>query len=146
MPEGFSAPEVAKEISDHAHHATHGDASGGAPWIAMLEAGLLAVVTVLAPWSGLAAAKWSTESSFSFASASATRTQASRAELSALETRNFDASTFNTWVTAYTARDAAAQSVAIRRFRPAFRVAFDAWIATKPFTNVSAPPGPTYMK
>ena len=38
-----------------------------------------------------------------------------------------------------------AESVAERRFRPAFKVAFDAWMATHPFTNPSAPPGPTYM-
>ena len=31
------------------------------------------------------------------------------------------------------------------RFRPAFRVAFDAWRATDPETNPKAPPGPTYM-
>ena len=35
--------------------------------------------------------------------------------------------------------------VAVRRFRPEFRVAFDAWTAANPFTNDNAPPGPTYM-
>src|SRR6202012_2235029 len=35
--------------------------------------------------------------------------------------------------------------VAVRRFRPAFKVAFDAWLATNPFTNAKAPPGPTSM-
>ncbi len=35
--------------------------------------------------------------------------------------------------------------VAERRFRPGFRVAFDAWRATSPETNPHAPPGPTYM-
>ena len=37
------------------------------------------------------------------------------------------------------------EAVAERRFSPAFKEAFDAWIATQPFTNSSAPPGPTYM-
>ena len=36
-------------------------------------------------------------------------------------------------------------AVAERRFRPGFRVAFDAWRATKPETNPNAPRGPTYM-
>ena len=36
-------------------------------------------------------------------------------------------------------------ALAERRFRPAFRVAFDAWRATKPETNPNAPRGPTYM-
>jgi hypothetical protein len=35
--------------------------------------------------------------------------------------------------------------VAQGRFRPQFLVAFNAWIATHPFTNTHAPPGPTYM-
>ena len=32
-----------------------------------------------------------------------------------------------------------------RRFRPEFTVAWNAWMATDPFTNPSAPPGPLYM-
>jgi hypothetical protein len=35
--------------------------------------------------------------------------------------------------------------VAQRRFRDQFNVAFEAWIATDPFTNPNAPKGPTYM-
>jgi hypothetical protein len=35
--------------------------------------------------------------------------------------------------------------LAEHRFRPEFRVAFDAWRATKPESNPQAPPGPTYM-
>jgi hypothetical protein len=38
-----------------------------------------------------------------------------------------------------------AMQVAERRFRPQFLVAFNAWLATHPFTNPQAPPGPTYM-
>ncbi len=38
-----------------------------------------------------------------------------------------------------------AETVAERRFRPAFKVAFDTWLAIDPFTNANAPPGPTYM-
>jgi hypothetical protein len=37
------------------------------------------------------------------------------------------------------------QAIAERRFRPEFRVAFDAWMATDPLANPRAPPGPTYM-
>ena len=33
----------------------------------------------------------------------------------------------------------------MRRFRPEFRVAFDAWLATNPDTNPDAPPGPQAM-
>jgi hypothetical protein len=35
--------------------------------------------------------------------------------------------------------------VAQKYFLPAYRVAFDAWLATKPFTNPNAPAGPEAM-
>ena len=73
------------------------------------------------------------------------RTEANRAELDAQNLRNFDSTTFNTWFTAYVAGHTTGEAVAVRRFRPAFKVAFDAWLATDPFTNAKAPPGPTYM-
>lgn len=71
--------------------------------------------------------------------------EANRAELDAQNLRNFDSTTFNSWFTAYVAGNTTAESVAERRFRPAFKVAFDDWLATDPFTNAKAPPGPTYM-
>jgi hypothetical protein len=103
------------------------------------------VVALLAAYTGFASAKWSTKSSVELAAASAARTEANRAALNALDTRNFDSTTFNAWFSAYLSGNSNAETVAERRFRPAFRVAFDAWMATDPFTNASAPPGPTYM-
>jgi hypothetical protein len=113
--------------------------------LVIVEAVLLALVAVLAAWSGFASARWSTESSLDLAKASAARTEANRAQVSGLVTKNFDASTFNDWFTAYILGNQTAMRVAEDRFRPGFRVAFDAWLATDPFTNPHAPPGPTYM-
>jgi hypothetical protein len=62
-----------------------------------------------------------------------------------MDTRNFDSSTFTTWFVAYTLGDQAKMELAERRFRPAFKVAFDAWQATNPEHNANAPPGPTFM-
>ena len=59
--------------------------------------------------------------------------------------RNFDSSTFEAWFAAYTAGSEPAMALAERRFRPEFRIAFDAWRATNPESNPRAPPGPTYM-
>jgi hypothetical protein len=79
------------------------------------------------------------------AQSSTLRNLATREDLEALTTRNFDSSTFEAWFTAYALGNKQAEAVAIRRFRPAFRVAFNAWIATNPLHNPHAPPGPTYM-
>ena len=113
--------------------------------LSVIEAILLAIVALLAAYTGYASAKWSTESSVRLAGASAARTEANRAALDAEDTKNFDSTTFSAWFTAYVAGNSTAETVAERRFRPAFKVAFDAWLATQPFTNSSAPPGPTYM-
>ena len=72
--------------------------------------------------------------------------RASRYDLEASNLKNSTPATFNTWFTAYIGGDPAAEQVAIRRFRPAFKVAFDAWMTTDPLTNPRRPPGPTYMK
>ena len=155
MAEGLAPGEVAGEISRHKQHtAEHEGGHGGSAddegrqhdrVLSIIEAVLLAIVALLAAYTGFASAKWGTESSLRFATASAARTEANRASLNAQDTRNFDSTTFNAWFTAYVVGNTTAETVAERRFRPAFKVAFDAWIATDPFTNTSAPPGPTYM-
>src|SRR5580698_5411282 len=155
MAEGLSPSDVGGEISRHRAHAaadkqtdesdTENDTRSHDRSLSIIEAVMLAIVALLAAYTGYASAKWNTESSVRLAQASAARTEANRAELDAQNLRNFDSTTFNTWFTAYIAGNATAEDVAVRRFRPAFKVAFDAWLATDPFTNAKAPPGPTYM-
>ena len=144
MPEGLSAQEVGKEISEHAQHA-HDHHERHDRIVSITEAVLLSIVALMAAWSGYAAAKWSTESRVDLSRASAKRTEAGRANLKASALRNFDSSTFEAWFAAYTARNPQAMALAERRFRPEFRVAFEAWRATNPESNPNAPPGPTYM-
>jgi hypothetical protein len=142
MGEGLAATEVGKELAQHARHPPHERRDR---MLSIAEAVLLSIVALLAAWSGYAAAKWSTESRVSLAEASTDRTEASRANLDALELRNFDSSAFEAWFAAYIAGNEQAMALAERRFRPEFRVAFDAWRATKPERNPSAPRGPTSM-
>jgi hypothetical protein len=151
VPEGLSPSEVGKEIAEHHKKAKEqeegsaAEAKGRDRVITIIEALLLAVVAVLAAYSGFAAAKWGTESSLQLAKASAARTEANRAAYQAADLRNFDSLTFNAWFTAYVAKNKTAIRVAEMRFRPVFLAAFDAWLKTHPFTNPDAPKGPTYM-
>ena len=154
MPEGLSPSEVGKEIAEHhkkeAEKAEEADGSAAEPkrhdrLITIVEAVLLAVVAVLAAWSGFAAAKWGTESSLQLAKASAARTEANRADFEGFALRNFDSSTFGALFSAYVAGNKQAEHVAELRFRPNFLVAFNAWLKTHPFTDPHAPKGPTYM-
>jgi hypothetical protein len=144
MPEGGLSPaEVGKEIGEH-NHRSHEDESEHR-WLTIVEALLLAVVAILAAWSGFASAKWSTESRLLLAQGSTARTEGSETRLEAMELRNFDSETFDAWFVAYVADDADAMQLAEARFRPEFDVAFQAWLATEPGTNPDAAPGPTYM-
>ncbi|HTA34539.1 MAG TPA: hypothetical protein VK721_14060 [Solirubrobacteraceae bacterium] len=149
MAEGLSAAEVGKEIGElGAHHAHHADADAEERrdrLLSITEALLLSLVAVLAAYSGFAAAKWSTESSVSLATASAARTKANRADLEGLQIRTLDSVSFNAWFTAFTAGNASAERLAERRLRPGYRPAFYAWLATDPAHNPNAPPGPSFM-
>jgi len=145
MPEGLSPIEVGKQLHDHTNHPHHPPGSGHSRAVQIGEAILLSLVTIAAAWSGYAAAKWGTDSRLELAHAATLRNLATRADLAALSTRNFDSSTFTVWFTAATLDKPHQQAVAARRFRPEFKVAFDAWLATDPFHNPNAPPGPTYM-
>ncbi len=113
--------------------------------VQICEAVLLALVTVTAAWAGYSAARWGTASRVDIARSSTQRNIATRDDLTALTLRNFDSSTFNAWFIAFTLNSPQKEAIAIRRFRPQFRVAFDAWMATDPLHNPHAPPGPTYM-
>ena len=95
MSEGLSASEVGKEIA--AHHQHHADRTGEHRVVTIVEAVLLAVVALLAAWSGYAAAKWSTESRLHLAESASARAKSSQADLEAMETRNLDAMMFDTW-------------------------------------------------
>jgi hypothetical protein len=125
--------------------AEHGGHEQRDRLLTIAEAVLLSVVALLAAWSGFAASRWSTQSRLDLAAASSARGAATRADLSALDLRNFDSSTFNAWFAAYAVGNEDAMALARRRFRPDFAVAFTAWRATKPETNPDAPRGPTYM-
>jgi hypothetical protein len=138
----LSPAEVGKQVAERSKQPAHERRD---QLLSIAEAVLLSIVALLAAWSGYAAAKWSTESRLSLAESSTARAKANRANLEAIELRNFDSSTFEAWFAAYTAGNEQAIALAERRFRPVFRVAFDAWRATNPETNPDAPRGPTYM-
>jgi hypothetical protein len=143
VPEGgLSATEAGKELGEHARHTRHHEHDR---LITIAEAFMLALVTIVAAWSGFSAAKWGTESSLDLAKASATRTKANREFQQSLTYRVGDALTFNTWLGARSLHDANGMRVAAKRFLPEFRVAFDAWLKTHPFTNANAPAGPQAM-
>jgi hypothetical protein len=154
LAEGLNPVEAGKKLHEHGEkqheHAAGGDSEAKADdhhsrIVQICEALLLALVTITAAWAGYSAARWGTASRVDIAQSSTLRNLATRDDLTALSQRNFDASTFNAWFIAFTLNSPQKEAIAERRFRPQFRVAFNAWMATNPLHNPQAPPGPTYM-
>jgi hypothetical protein len=106
---------------------------------------LLALAAVATAWSSYQANRWNGEQVKAGSRTNGLRIEAARAQgLSETETE-VDVATFIQWVDAHANTDVALQEFYEERFRPEFRVAFDAWIATDPFEKPDAPPTPFKM-
>jgi hypothetical protein len=100
---------------------------------------LLALAAVATAWSGYQANRWNGEQVKAGSRTNALRIEAARAQsLSEAETE-VDVATFLNWVDAYIADDDRLAQFYETRFRPDFKPAFDAWIATDPFEDPDAP-------
>jgi hypothetical protein len=113
--------------------------------IEILEVVVLAIAAIATAWSGYQAAKGDGEQSILYSEASVYRGQANTAATSAQQRLAADGAMFSAWLQARAAKDSALQAMLVRRFSPEYRAAFTAWLATDPFTNPDAPPGPGYM-
>jgi len=114
-------------------------------WFQIITAILLGVVAVATAWSGYQATRWAGEQSTLYAKASALRVESTSASTLAGQYKLFDSIIVNNWLNAYTQGNTKLAKIFQRRFRPELQVAFAAWMATNPFTNPNAPPGPLFM-
>jgi hypothetical protein len=141
MPEGMNI-EVAHKLSEHER------AARGKRWEEALEilgVVMLALAAIATAWGGYQAARGDGEQSILYSQASVDRVQANTAATLGAQRLAADAANFSVWLQARAANDAQLQAMLVRRFSPEYRTAFAAWLATAPFTNPSAPPGPGYM-
>ena len=105
----------------------------------------LGVATVAAAWSGYQASQWGGVQSEDYVQASGYRVKSTGASTLAGQDRLFDSQVFSQWLNAYAEGDSALARLYEHRFRPEFTEAWNGWLATDPFTDPSAPPGPLYM-
>jgi hypothetical protein len=114
-------------------------------WFQVITAILLGVVAVTTAWSGYQATRWAGEQSTLYAQASALRVESTRASTLAGQYKLYDSIIVNNWLNAYAQGNTKLATIFQRRFRPELKVAFAAWMATNPFTNPNAQPGPLFM-
>jgi len=113
--------------------------------IELLSTVLLAVAAVATAWSTYQSTQWRGEQAADTAKATAARIQSSEFATRAGQLTQIDIATFVQWTNAHVAGNNELADFYRRRFRPEFQPAFDAWLATKPFTNPNAPLTPFAM-
>jgi hypothetical protein len=143
MPEGANV-EIAHSLTEQDEHAgTHHE--GWHRALEILEVGLLAVVAIVTAWSGFQAAEWDGRQSVLYGHSSADRFEASEATTTGDQRLAADAGIFTAWLQAHASGDTELETLLSKRLSPDYKVAFDAWLATDPFVDTEAPPGPAAM-
>jgi hypothetical protein len=113
--------------------------------IEILEVVVLALAAIATAWSGYQAAEGDGQQSVLYSVASVDRGRANTAATLGQQRLAADGAMFSAWLEARAAKDTQLQAMLVRRFSPEYRAAFTAWLATEPFTNPDAPPGPGYL-
>jgi hypothetical protein len=106
---------------------------------------LLVVAAVATSWSSYQATRWHGEQAQATSRTNAVRIEAARASSLAEAQTEVDVATFIAWADADQNGEQGLAAFYLDRFRPEFGIAFDAWIATDPFTDPGAPETPFAM-
>ncbi len=114
-------------------------------WVELFATILLAFAALATAWSTYQSTRWRGEQAVSTSKATAARIESSEAATHAGQLTQVDIATFVQWTDARLMGDDELAEFYRRRFRPEFEPAFDAWLATKPFTNPDAPLTPFAM-
>jgi hypothetical protein len=107
---------------------------------------LLALATVGTAWSAYQSRQWTGAQAQATSRATADRIAENRVSALANRQVQIDVATFIQWLDARASGRAALATFYRERFRPEFKPAFAAWLATRPLTNPSAPETPFAMR
>lgn len=127
--------------------ATTGDGQEerGRNWMEVVATLLLALAAVATAWSSYQAARWNGEQAKTGSQVNALRIEAARSQGLAEAQTEIDVALFFEWIDA-TAQDRSDLAQFYEdRFRDEFRTAFDAWVATDPIDDSTAPATPFAM-
>ena len=142
MAETLSPSEVGHHLG-HQHADAHAHRRQGL--IEIGEAVLLAVVAVATAWSGYQTGKFDGRQAHLYGLSNKYRAEANRYATLSGQQKLYDTTTFGFWFQEKAEGRRAAAAMFEHRFRPEYRVAFDAWLRTDPLHNPKAPAGPLLM-
>jgi hypothetical protein len=130
-------------------------------WVDIVATIVMAFAALATAWSAFQSDQWGDTMSFSLNEAGAARTESTRSFTRAGQLSSIDVATFLAWLDAakqesdsgaidvsdgYHPDPATISGFLYERFRPEFRIAMDAWLATRPLLNPDAPPTPFAME
>lgn len=107
---------------------------------------LLTLAAVATAWASYQSARWHGQQARAQGASIATRLESTRADAVAGVEAQVDVTMFTQWLDAYAGGQRRLADFYRQRFRPEFRPAFAAWIATRPRENPQAPPTPFAMR
>jgi hypothetical protein len=116
-----------------------GDGPRRSAWVEVVATVLLSTAAVAIAWSGYQASRWTGEQAKAFSRATAARVESTRWSNLANSQSEIDVATFTQWVDAYARNETMLADFYRKRFRPEFKPAVEAWIATRPLKNPDAP-------
>ena len=108
-------------------------------WVEVASAVLLSVAALAIAWSGYQASRWTGEQAKAFSRANAARVESTRWSNLANTQTEIDVATFTQWADAYARNETMLANFYRKRFRPEFKPAVEAWIASRPLKNPHAP-------
>jgi hypothetical protein len=106
---------------------------------------LLTLAAVATAWATYQSARWHGKQAREQSASIAARVESTRSENVANRQVQIDVALFTQWIDAYARNETELASFYRKRFRKEFKPAFEAWIATKPRKNPSAPLSPFEM-
>ena len=134
------------------HEAERNDEAFGAAgyprerWFELIVAAILGLATLGSAWSAYQSALWGNIQSFRLAEATAAGSRAAEKAVHANQLRGVDLLLFEVYLRALSENNQWLAGFLFQRFRPEFKVATEAWLATQPLKNPSAPSSPFVMK
>lgn len=111
----------------------------------LLATVLLALAAVATAWASYQSSRWHGKQAQAQSASIAARVESSKAAAVANRQVQVDVALFTQWIDAYATDESELAAFYRNRFRDEFEPAFEAWIATKPRENPSAPLSPFAM-
>ena len=115
-------------------------------WFELIVAVILGLATLGSAWSAYQSALWGNMQSFRLAEASGAGRRAGEKAVYANQLRGADLLLFQAYIRAVSENNQSLADFLFQRFRPEFKVATEAWLATRPLKNPAAPSSPFDMK